>query len=121
MLPEIEEAGATLTAISPQLPEFSRDLIRRHRLGFEILRDAGLQVTSRYGLEYNLPDDLTELYGNMGIHLDQTNGEPRWRLPMPARYIVATDGIIRYARVHPDYTTRPEPAETVKALLDLPG
>jgi len=119
VLPEIEEAGATLTAISPQLPEFSRDLIRRHRLGFEILRDEGLQVTRRYGLEYNLPDDLAGLYASLGIHLDQTNDEPRWRLPLPARYIVATDGTIRHARVHPDYTTRPEPAETVKALREL--
>lgn len=35
---------------------------------------------------------------------------------MPARYIVGTDGSIRYARIHPDYTTRPEPEETLAAL-----
>jgi len=121
VLPEIEAAGATLTAISPEQPEFGRDLIRRHRLGFEILRDEGLEVTRRYGLEYNLPDELTEVYADLGIHLDQTNGEPQWRLPLPARYIVATDGTIRYARVHPDYTTRPEPDETVRALAELSG
>lgn len=101
------------------MPEFSKDLIRRHRLGFEILRDEGLRVTGRYGLEYNLPDDLVEVYSSLGIHLDHTNDEPRWRLPLPARYIVATDGTIRYARVHPDYTIRPEPAETVMALHEL--
>lgn len=119
MLPAIEQAGATLTAISPQLPEFSRDLIRRHRLGFEILRDEGLAVANRYGLEYNLPDDLARLYASLGLQLDETNGEPRWRLPLPARYIVGVDGTIRYARVHPDYTTRPEPTETVEALRAL--
>ncbi len=118
-MPEIQKAGATLTAISPQLPEFGQDLIRRHRLGFEILRDEGFEVANAYGLEYNLPDDLAELYGNLGLQLDQSNGEPRWRLPLPARYIVGTDGTIQYARVHPDYTTRPEPAETVEALDEL--
>ena len=121
MLPEIEEAGGTLTAISPQLPEFSADLIHRHRLGFDILRDEGLQVTRRYGLEYDLPDDLVKVYSSLGIHLDQTNDEPHWRLPLPARYIIGTDGTIQYARVHPDYTTRPEPAETVQALRELQG
>jgi len=38
---------------------------------------------------------------------------------MPARYIVDTDGTVRYARVGADYTRRPEPDETVSALREL--
>lgn len=74
-----------------------------------------------YGLEYRLPDYLIEVYKQFNINLDETNGEALWRLPLPARYIVDTDHTIRYARVHPEYTTRPEPAETVEALLQLQG
>lgn len=108
-------------AICPQLPEHSRELIRRHKLRFEILRDAGCRTAAAYGLEYRLPDYLQQLYHEAGLCLDETNGEPEWRLPVPARYIVDTERIIRYARVHPDYTTRPEPAETLEALRALAG
>ena len=54
-----------------------------------------------------------------GIDLEASNGEPSWTLPIPARYIVDSSGVVRYARVHPDYTTRPEPTETLEALARL--
>ena len=94
-------------------------MIKRHTLGFEILTDEGSQVIGSYGLEYRLPDYLIDVYKQFNIHLDETNGESLWRLPLPARYIVDTDRTIRDARVHPDYTTRPEPAETVEILRRL--
>ena len=34
-----------------------------------------------------------------------------WTLPMPARFVVGRDGIIRYAEVSPDYTRRPDPSK----------
>jgi len=76
-------------------------------------------VIRNYGLEYRLPDYLIEVYKGFGIHLDEANGEDAWRLPIPSRYIIGTDGVVRYARVHPDYTTRPEPSETVEVLKTL--
>jgi hypothetical protein len=38
---------------------------------------------------------------------------------MPARYIIDSSSVVRYARVEPDYTHRPEPDETVEALRRL--
>ncbi len=35
---------------------------------------------------------------------------------IPARYIIDSKGVIRYARNDPDYTHRPEPGETIEAL-----
>ena len=40
---------------------------------------------------------------------------------MPARFIVDAGGVIRYAQADPDYTTRPEPDETLQALRTLSG
>jgi hypothetical protein len=37
-------------------------------------------------------------------------------LPMPARYVVGTDGIIAYSEVNPDYTVRPDPTELLPVL-----
>lgn len=49
--------------------------------------------------------------------LEAYNGDDAWTLPMPARYVVDRGGIVRWASVSPDYTVRPDPAETVDALL----
>lgn len=38
---------------------------------------------------------------------------------MPARFIIDRRGIIRDAEAHPDYTARPEPADTVARLKEL--
>lgn len=44
------------------------------------------------------------------------NGDPRWTLPMPSRFVIAQDGTILYAAVNPDYTKRPEPEDMLPAL-----
>lgn len=72
-----------------------------------------------YGLRWALPADLKEIYGQFGIDLAEFNGEESWTLPLPARFIVDPEGIVRYARVGPDYTRRPEPEETLEALEGL--
>jgi hypothetical protein len=45
--------------------------------------------------------------------LDRLHDESQYRLPMPARYAVDKQGIIRAADVNADYTIRPEPSETL--------
>jgi peroxiredoxin len=38
---------------------------------------------------------------------------------MPASYVVDSRGVIRYARVDPDYTVCPEPEKLVQAVEAL--
>jgi peroxiredoxin len=38
---------------------------------------------------------------------------------MPARFVIDRQGIIRAAEFDPDYTTRPEPGDTLAALRRL--
>ena len=69
---------------------------------------------------YVLPDYLRELYKVFGNALDRFHDEPKFRLPMPARYVIDKQGNICAADVNADYTIRPEASETVKALRSLP-
>jgi peroxiredoxin len=59
------------------------------------------------------------IYLGFGIDLGKTNGDESWTLPMPARYVIDRDGVIRDAQVDPDYTRRPEPSETIAVLRAL--
>ena len=88
-------------------------------LAFELLRDFGNQVAETYGLVFTLPDDLRELYLKFGIDLARGNGDGTWRLPVPARFVIDRQGIIRAVDADPDYTRRSEPSKTVEILRGL--
>jgi peroxiredoxin len=118
-LPDIQRLGASLVAISPQLEKYGRSVHRRLNLAFDILTDRGLQVATQFGLVFVLPDYLKAVYLQFGNKLDEFHGENGFRLPMPARYIVDQQSVIRSANVSPDYTIRPEPSETVATLEEL--
>ncbi|MDH7637764.1 peroxiredoxin-like family protein [Sphingomonas oryzagri] len=113
---EIEARGASLVAISPQTPANSRKSQRDNKLGFPILSDAGTAVAAEFGLRFALPDELIAVYSQFGNDLPKINDDPAWVLPMPARYVIGTDGVIAYAEVNPDYTRRPDPSELLPVL-----
>jgi peroxiredoxin len=115
-LPEIEARGASIVAISPQTAPNSRRSQRDNKLTFPILSDEKSRVAAAFGLRFSLPDYLVELYKGFKNDLPTFNDDPAWVLPMPARYVIGTDGIIAYAEVNPDYTQRPDPSELLPVL-----
>ena len=116
---EIEARGASLVAISPQTPANNRKSQRDNKLGFPILSDQGTVVAAEFGLRFSLPEDLVDVYNQFGNDLPKINNDPSWVLPMPARYVIGTDGVIAYAEVNPDYTQRPDPSELLPVLERL--
>ena len=114
--PAFERHGASLVAISPQTSANSRKSVRQNGLTFPILSDAKGEVAAAFGLRFQLPDYLVELYKGFRNDLPRFNDDPSWTLPMPVRYLIGQDGTILYANVNPDYTRRPEPEELIPAL-----
>lgn len=116
---QFDNIGATLIAITPQLSEFSNTLIDDKSLGFDLLADHGNEFAAKLGLRFALPDDLKAIYQKFGLDLPKHNGESSWTLPMPARIVVDTEGIVRSVDVDPDYKIRPEPEVTLEAVRAL--
>jgi peroxiredoxin len=115
-LPRFKELGASLVAISPQNPANSRKSVRQNNLSFPILSDPHNDVAAAFGLRFEMPDYLVELYKSLKNDLPAFNGDPSWTLPMPARFVIGQDGVVLYAEVNPDYTRRPEPEDMLPAL-----
>lgn len=112
----ISKLGATLILISPNTIAHNLSIAEEKKLTCDILSDPGNTVAARYGLRYTMAADLKALYKQFGIDLEDYNGDASWMLPLPARMIIDTDRIIRYAAINTDYTVRPDPAETITAL-----
>ncbi len=54
VLPEIQQAGATLAAISPQTVKQSFFMRDQHKLRFPLLSDAGNNVARQFGFTYRI-------------------------------------------------------------------
>jgi peroxiredoxin len=116
--PQIEQAGATLVAISPQTVKQSFFMHDQHRLRFPLLSDAGNKVTRQFGLTYRVPEPQEAVYRRAFVNLPLANGDESWELPIPATYILDRDGTVLFASANEDYTERPEPADIVGLLQD---
>src|SRR5579862_2882030 len=116
VLPQIEQAGASLVAISPQTVKQSFFMHDQHKLRFPLLSDAGNKVARQFGLTYRVPTPQESVYRRAFVNLPFTNGDESWELPVPATYVIDRDGTIVFASANEDYTERPEPAEIVTFL-----
>jgi peroxiredoxin len=115
-LPQINEAGAKLVAISPELPDNSLTLTEKYNLEFELLSDEGNGVARQFGLVFALAEEVRPIYADFGFHIPSHNGDESWEIPIPATYIVNRDGTILHAYVNANYTQRMEPVEIVEVL-----
>ena len=116
---EVRALSAEIIVITPELERYTRALHKKLNLNFDILTDLHLKIAEQFRLVFTLPDYLRELYKSFGSTLDRFHDESEYRLPMPARYAVDKQGIIRAADVNADYTIRPEPSETLRQLRAL--
>jgi peroxiredoxin len=121
VVPQIEQAGATLVGISPQTVKQSFFMHDQHKLRFPLLSDAGNKVARQFGLTYRVPEAQESVYRRAFVNLAFANGDESWELPIPATYILDRDGTILYASANADYTERPEPTDIVKFLQDRIG
>lgn len=117
-LPEIRAAGASLVAISPEVPDNSLSTSEKNHLEFEVLSDRGNKVAHAYGVAYKLPRVIADQFKGR-LDLARYNGSDSGDLPLGATYVIDRDGIIRYAFVDPDYRKRAEPSDVLAALRRL--
>lgn len=119
-LPRFNELGAQMLSISPERMEYSKKIIAMQKLNFDILWDIENLLAQKLGLKFFLPQDLKALYQNkLSINLKLYHGDAEWALPMPARFLVDTDGVILYAESSPDYTKRPDPDDLLEILKSI--
>ena len=116
LIPEIQAAGASLIAISPQTVQQSFFMADQHKLQFPLLSDVGNDLARQFGVVYRVPEFQQAVYRRAFINLPLANGDESWELPIPATYLVERDGTVIYASSNPDYTERPEPGEILSAV-----
>jgi peroxiredoxin len=116
LFPAVRERGALLVAISPQTVRQNDFAVSQHSLPFPLLRDEGAEVAAEFGAEYPVADYMQSYYRSILVNIPFINGEPSWRLPVPATFVIGRDGVVLWSQGHADFRVRPEPTEVLKAL-----
>jgi peroxiredoxin len=120
VLPAIVQVGASLVAISPQLPDNSLSTEEKNQLTFPVLSDVGNIVAKSFGIVFTLPTDLVHANMAMGRDFAEINGEAgAAQLPVPATFILDKSGAIRLAFVEEDWSKRLDPDIVVDTLRGL--
>ncbi|MCL4121743.1 UNVERIFIED_CONTAM: hypothetical protein GTU68_011267 [Idotea baltica] len=107
--------GATLIALTPELPDKSISTAEKHDLEFEVLSDIGNKIAKQYGIVFKLTDAVAKRY-NDAFDLNGFNGDESNELPLAATYIINEQGVIIYAFLDADYRNRAEPSEITAFL-----
>ncbi|MEP2652704.1 MAG: peroxiredoxin-like family protein [Paraglaciecola sp.] len=119
VLDDITSQGASLLAITPELPDASLSTAEKNALTFSVLSDPNSEFSKTLGLVFTLPDSLKPIYSGFGIEVEAHNGKGAFELPYAATYVIAPSGKIIFADVNADYTQRAEPSEVVESLKQL--
>ena len=112
----LTQRGANLIAISPQQPDGSLTMQETNELTFTVLSDAGNTIAGKLGILTEPTDDAKAAQAKVGLDVAAANADGTAVIPMPTTVIVDGAGKIRWIDVHPNYTSRSEPAEILAAF-----
>lgn len=119
-LPEIHALGAQLVAISPQVPDGSMSENEISNMDFVVLSDQNADVAASYGVAWKVPEFLLEhMRVDRGLDLESLNNGNGSILPIPATFVLNSEGKVTWRYVDVDYRTRSEPEDIINALKAL--
>lgn len=113
---QLEERGVALVAVSPQKPDGSLTVMEKNELEYAVVSDPGLQIARKLGIVFTLGQSARDGQSTLGLDLTAVNADGTYDLPLATTILIDTQGVIRWIDVHPDYTTRSEPAEILAAV-----
>jgi peroxiredoxin len=119
--PDLIELGYQIIAISADSPGSLKQSQQKHKPKYRLLSDSSMQGAIALGIAWRVDAETMEKYQGFGIDLEQASGESHHILPVPAAYVLGTDGIIKFAYVNPDHRVRVPSAvllAAAKAALD---
>jgi peroxiredoxin len=117
LLPGLRRAGASLVAISPQVPEKLVEIKKRHALDFYVASDIGNELGRKFGILYTFDEASRQNALANKRPIGEVIGTGTWELPMPAAIVIDRERHVRFADVHPDWLLRTE-AEPILAAAD---
>jgi peroxiredoxin len=119
LAPGLRDLGATLVAVSPQVPERLIEIRGRHNLTFKVASDIGNALGRRLGILYTADEASQAAQRAKGVFIGDTTGTGTWELPQPAVVVIDHERVVRFVDVSPDWLVRTEADAVLQAVRDI--
>lgn len=103
---KVREMGYELVFISPDRPEKLAESLTELDADYTLLSDSDMEAAKAFGVAFKVDDATIARYREIGIDLVDASGRDHGLLPVPALFIIGTDGIVRFQYVNPNYKIR---------------
>ncbi len=103
---QLTELGYQILAINADRPEKLAEAAEKNSLTYTLLSDSQLIAARAFGVAFRVDDDMFGKLKGFGIDLEEASGETHHGLPVPAVFVVDTDGKIHFQYANPDYKVR---------------
>ena len=113
---EIAAEHRHVAAIVPDRQKFAVWLKSGARAPFPVLTDMDNGYAMSLGLAISVGDEMKRMMLSSGWNPSVSQGTDNWMLPIPATFIVGTDGIVHARFVDPDYRMRMATEDMIAAL-----
>ncbi|KAF2519987.1 AhpC/TSA family protein [Flavobacterium salilacus subsp. salilacus] len=112
---EIEDKGVKLVAITPETYENVAKTKDDTGANFTIISDADGKIMNAFDVDFKVRNDYQDMIEKkLSASVAKTNASGEAVLPVPATYIIDTDGKIVYRQFNPNYRER----ASVQEILD---
>jgi len=103
---EVATEHRNIAAIVPDRQQFAAWLKSDANAPFPVLTDIDNGYAMTLGLAIYVGDELKHLMVSSGWDPSVSQGTDNWMLPIPATFVIGTDGIVHARFVDPDYRMR---------------
>ncbi|MCA9424133.1 MAG: AhpC/TSA family protein [Candidatus Omnitrophica bacterium] len=110
---ELVDLGYQLIAVSADKPEILSRTKQEAELPYRLVSDSSMDMAKKLGIAFKVSDETIEKYKGYKIDLEEASGHDHHLLPIPAVFLIGTDGKILWTYSDPNYTERLNSEELV--------
>jgi peroxiredoxin len=120
VVPELKSKGVDVLFLSGDRPELLYSSLKRETqddidgLGYTILSDADMDAARALGIAFRVSSSTLDYMEERGRDIEASSMDKFEALPVPAVYVIDSDGKVTFSFVEPDYKVR-LPADDVLA------
>ena len=112
---ELVQLGFQIIAVSPDRPKILKTHAEKKGLKYRLLSDSDMAAAKALGIAYKVDETIITKYKKYDMDLESDSGQKHHLLPVPAVFVIGTDGVIQFSYVNPNYKVRIDPGLLVEA------
>jgi len=101
--------GYQIIAISADRPGKIKEIAEKEKYNYILISDSSMSGAMAFGLAYRVDDKMVETLKGYNMDIEAASGEKHHILPVPAAFVVGTDGVIKFSYINPNYQERINP------------